>query len=374
MEKLVKKYRRALHEIPELDFHLYETKKYLLNVLKDLDFKLFYTATTGIIAYKKGKINKSIAFRADMDALPINESTNVSYQSKHEGLMHACGHDAHMSMLLGFANLINNKELLNKGIVLIFQPAEETMGGAKVIMDEGILETLNVEKIFGIHVYPNLKEGLIGITNGVMMASSAFFEIVVNGTQAHGALPHQGNDAIIATSNLINQIQTIISRKIDPIDNAVISIGTINGGNAANVIADKVVIKGTIRTFTKAVFETIEKEINKIAGGISQSFNVEINVKIEKMYPVVNNDEKLYSNIKEVLTKFNYEILKPMTTSEDFSFYQEKIPGLFMMLGTKNVAKGFVYPLHNSKFNLDEDVLIKGVDLYNAIAKYYNLY
>ncbi|NLK12359.1 MAG: amidohydrolase [Candidatus Phytoplasma sp.] len=375
MKKLLTKFRRDLHQIPELNFDLPETNKYLINVLEKLNFELYKTAKTGIIAYKKGKLDSSIAFRADMDALPIEENNDVDYKSLNEGLMHACGHDAHMSILLGFAHLISSKELLNESIVLIFQPAEETMGGAKVIIDEGVFKQFNIKKIFGIHVYPNLDEGKIGITKGITMARSGSFEITFNGSSAHGAMPNEGIDTIVAASNFINSMQTIVARKIDPTESAVISVGTINGGTLANVIADQTVITGTIRTFNDDVFKQIEKELNNLKIGIEASFNVLIDLNVKALYPVLNNDVEIFNDVLEILKhNFECEILKPMMTSEDFSFYLEEVPGLFMMLGTRNEKKGFTYPLHHSKFNLDEQVLLKGVELYNLIAITYKLY
>lgn len=374
MEKLVKKYRRDLHEIPELDFDLFKTSKYLREVLEKLNFEIYETAKTGLLAFKKGNVNETIAFRSDMDALPIFEENKTNYRSKHDGFMHACGHDAHMSMLLGFANLINEKELLNEGILLIFQPAEETSGGAKVIIDENVLERFNVKKIFGIHVFPNLDEGIYGLTNNVMMAQNGSFSVRFKGISTHGAQPHLGSDAIIAATNYINQIQTIISRQINPIDNAVITVGTINGGSAFNVVSDDVLITGTIRAFSDDLFDLIDKKLKQIAKGIEASFGVKIIVETKKMYPVLKNDTNIYNHVLNVLKDRETKILKPMMTSEDFSYYLEKVPGLFVMLGTKNEDRGFIYPLHNGKFDLDEKVLVKGVELYDLISKSYKLY
>lgn len=374
MLELLKKYRRDLHEIPELDFDLFKTNKYLKSILETLDFEIYETAKTGLLAFKKGRTNETIAFRSDMDALPINELNDVSYKSKYENLMHACGHDAHMSMLLGFANLISDKELLNESILLIFQPAEETKGGAKVIVDEGVLERFNVTKIFGIHVYPNLDEGVFGLVDDVMMAQNGSFEIEFQGKSAHGAQPNLGLDAIVAASSYINQVQSIISRQLSPIDDAVITIGTINGGSAFNVVADNVKITGTIRTFSDDTFNFIDERLRNIGKGINSSYDVDVLVKVNKMYPVLKNDNEIYYHISNVLNNESTEIMKPMMTSEDFSFYLQKVPGMFIMLGTKNSEKDFIYPLHNGKFNLDEKVLLEGVKLYDLISKSYNLY
>lgn len=365
----LKNYRRDLHQIPELAFDLYLTSAYVKKELEKMGYQTIPTAKTGLIAVKEGQSKEAIAFRSDMDALPVTELTKASFLSKHEGKMHACGHDGHMSMLLGFAEYVANLKNLKKTIVFIFQPAEEGPGGAKVIIEEGFFEKLNIKHIFGIHLYPGLEEGLYGLVNGPMMAQNGEFNIHVHGKSAHGAQPHLGNDAILAASHLVTGYHSIISRFLDPLDPAVITIGTISGGEARNIIAQDIYLTGTIRSFNQSVYDTIKKKMRDIDSGISKSFDVSVKNDIIDYYPPVINDQKLFHMLENDMKENEYQILKPMMFAEDFAFYQQRVPGMFVMLGTKNEEKGYVHPLHSCYFNFDEKVLIKGVELYIRIAK-----
>jgi amidohydrolase len=365
----LKNYRRDLHQIPELAFDLFLTSAYIKKELESMGYQTISTAKTGLIAIKEGKSNDAIAFRSDMDALPVTELTNASFLSKHEGKMHACGHDGHMSMLLGFAEYVSKMKDINQTIVFIFQPAEEGPGGAKVIIEEGVFEKLNIKKIFGIHLYPGLDEGLYGLVNGPMMAQNGEFNIQIHGKSAHGAQPHLGNDAILASSHLVSSYHSIISRFIDPLDPAVITIGTIHGGEARNIIAQDIYLTGTIRSFNQDVYDTIKRKMRDIDSGISKAFDVVVTNDIIDYYPPVVNDQNLFHMLEKDMSKKEYRILKPMMFAEDFAFYQQKVPGMFVMLGTKNDEKGYVHPLHSCYFNFDEKVLIRGVELYKRISK-----
>jgi amidohydrolase len=371
-EKLAQ-FRHELHQIPELAFDLYETHAYVKKTLEMMGYVTETVAKTGLIVQKKGKLEDSIAFRSDMDALPVTEMTEMEFPSKHLGKMHACGHDGHMSMLLGFAGLIAEMELKKESIVFIFQPAEEGPGGAKIIIEQGIFEKYHIKKIFGIHLYPELKEGLYGLVNGPMMAQNGEFNLRLKGKSAHGAQPHMGVDAVLAVAQLINQYHTIVSRSIDPIDTAVLTVGTIQAGEARNIIAKEAYITGTIRSFNNEVYGTIKKRMREIDAGISTSFQVEIENLIMDYYPPVINDESLFSMLKSSLNESKYKLIKPMMFAEDFAFYQQKVPGMFVMLGTRNEEKGFVHPLHSCYFNFDEHVLSKGVELYLHICKILNV-
>jgi hippurate hydrolase len=372
MIERLKRYRKDLHQIPEISFDLFKTSAYIKQELIDMGYEIYQVAITGWIAYKKGKKDTAIAFRSDMDALPVLEKSDYSYPSTHPGKMHACGHDGHMAMLLGFAYYLKDQTLLNDSIVLIFQPAEEYPGGAKVIVEEGFLDKFNVIKIFGIHLYPNLKEGLYGLVKGPMMARNLEFNIKISGKSAHGASPHEGNDAIIACANLINQLHTIISRNVDPFEQGVITVGTVHGGEARNIIAQNVEITGTMRAFKNEVFYLMKKRMEEIIGGIKLSFQVEITSDLMELYPVVNNDVEIVEFIEKHLDQ-DYEYIKPLMASEDFAFYQEKVPGMFTMLGTRNEEKGYIHPLHSCYFNFKDEVLMRGVELYIKIAKAYQL-
>ena len=363
------KMRRDLHQIPELAFDLYKTHEYIIDILKKLNFELEVTAKTGIIAYREGLSKDAIAFRSDMDALPVEEMTGEAFSSKHKGKMHACGHDGHMTMLLGFAMYLSKISALNHSVVLIFQPAEEGPGGAKVIIEEGIFEKYHIKKIFGIHLYPHLDEGLYGLVNGPMMAQNSEFDIEIIGQSAHAAQPHAGIDAILATSQLLSQYHTIISRHVNPLKSGVLTVGTINGGEARNIIANHVKISGTIRSFHDETHQNIKNQMNNIHQGIKASYGVKIKSDIRDYYPVVDNDAILFDRLKNSLSNKSYRLIEPMMFAEDFAFYQKKVPGMFVMLGTKNENLGYIHPLHSCYFNFKEDVLIKGVELYKHILK-----
>lgn len=371
LDKL-KKYRLDLHQIPELEFDLFKTSAYIKNELTHMGYEIHQTAKTGWIAYKKGLKEESIAFRTDMDGLPVLEKSNCPFPSKHVGAMHACGHDGHMAMMLGFAYYLKDLELLNESIVLIFQPAEEFPGGAKVIIEEGFLDLFKVKKIFGIHLYPNLKQSVYGLVKGPMMARNGEFNLKISGASAHGAEPDKGNDAILSASHLVTQLHTIISRNINPFDQGVLTVGTIHGGEARNIIAQEVLIKGTMRAFDDEVYQKMKTRFSDIVKGVGLSFNVNIEYEMMDLYPVVYNDPDMVSFVEKHIED-SYEYIKPLMASEDFAFYQQKVPGMFTMLGTKNEEKGFIHPLHSCYFNFDETVLVKGVDLYIKIAKAYQL-
>ncbi len=365
----LKRYRHDLHQIPEIAFDLFLTHEYLKKQLVEMGYEIEVVAKTGIIVHKKGLSDDAIAFRSDMDALSVDEKTHVSFTSKHPHKMHACGHDGHMSMLLGFASYVSKLENLSKTVVFIFQPAEEGPGGAKVIIEEGILEKYNISHIFGIHLFPGLEEGLYGLVDGPMLAQNGEFNLVINGKSAHAAQPHLGNDAILAASHLVSMYHSIVSRDINPLDSAVITIGTINGGEARNIIANQVKISGTIRSFNPDLYEKLKTRMRKIDSSIADAFSVLVENNIMDYYPPVINDHQLFELVKSNLNRNSYQLLKPMMFAEDFAFYQKKVPGLFVMLGTKNETKNYIHPLHSCYFNFDERVLSKGVELYKIILK-----
>lgn len=361
--------RKILHQMPEIAFDEIKTSKFIKEKLQEFGFKIESTAKTGVIGFRKGVSNqKAIAFRADMDALRVKEETGLSYSSKEENMMHACGHDGHMSILLGLAMYISKLESINRDIVLIFQPAEEGPGGAEIIIKEGILKKYNVDYIFGLHILPDIEEGKIGVKAGPLMAQAGELDITIKAKSGHGAMPHTAVDGIYIASQLINAYQSIISRNIEPIECGVLTIGEIKGGEARNVIANEVTLKGTIRAFNTEVYNTIKNRIEDINEGLEKMHKIEIETEIRDMYPPVINDQKLFKMFTEVLEEDEIEIIKPMMISEDFSFYQQEIPGLFFMLGSRNEEQNLVYPLHNCHFNFDEKILIHGVNTYLKVC------
>ncbi len=365
----LKQYRQELHQIPELAFDLFLTHAYIKRELELMGYAIEVVAKTGIIAQKKGLSSESIAFRSDMDALPVDEKTQVSFTSKHPHKMHACGHDGHMTMLLGFAEYVSKLKNLQKTVVFIFQPAEEGPGGAKVIIEEGIFEKYHISQIFGIHLFPGLEEGLYGLVDGPMLAQNGEFNLSIKGKSAHAAQPHLSNDAILAASSLVGLYHTIISRSINPLDSAVITIGTIHGGEARNIVANEVKISGTIRAFTSDIYALLKKRMRAIDQGIEMACEVKVENDIMDYYPPVINDHQLFEMVKSSFAQNEYKLLSPMMFAEDFAFYQKKVPGLFVMLGTKNESKNYIHPLHSCYFNFDEIVLSKGVELYKKVLK-----
>jgi hippurate hydrolase len=358
--------RRLLHQIPELGFDLFKTSEYVRRMLESLGYTVESVAKTGWIAFKQGELNEAIAFRADMDALPVSETTNVEFASEHPGKMHACGHDGHMTMLLGLAKRLA-KQQTKYSVVFIFQPAEEGPGGAKIIVNSRIFSSCDIKAIFGIHLYPGLPEGIIGLCEGPMMAQNGEFDLTIRGISAHGAQPHLGTDAILAATALIQGFHTIVSRNLNPLDSAVITVGTIQGGEARNIIAQSVSISGTIRAFDADVYATLKNRMNSVIAGCETSYGVKIETSIRDYYPPVINDRKLVQLARKVINENEQTEVQPLMISEDFSFYQQVVPGCFVLLGTKNEEKGYVSPLHSSNFNFDEAVLLKGIDFFEHV-------
>lgn len=366
MEQLlsdVKIYRQELHQIPELGFDLPKTHAYVKSKLESFGYTLEVVAETGIIAYKQGSLPQTIAFRADMDALPVLEKSTFPYPSKHIGKMHACGHDGHMAMLIGFAKVLSQYERLNKGVLLIFQPAEETIGGAKPIVESGIFEKYHVEAIFGYHLFPEIEEGLIGLASGPLMAMPTELNVQIIGKSGHGGEPHKGIDALIIASHFIQAAQTIVSRNINPLQPVVLTIGKISGGEARSIIMGEVQMEGTIRTFEESVTDVIIQRLKDIAKGLELTYGCKINIETDKQYPPVINHPGLVHLVSSLLGSDEQVQLSPMMLAEDFSYYQQVVPGVFMMLGTRNEPLGYIHPLHSCSFNFDERVLLKGIQL-----------
>lgn len=372
-EKVIK-HRIELHRFPESGFCEYKTSNYIINQLEEIGYKTKRVASTGVIAFKKGLENESVAFRADIDGLKVTEKTNISYSSQIDGFMHACGHDGHTAILLGFAEYIFKMNYLKKGILFIFQPAEENPGGAEEIVKEGIFEAYNVKAVFGLHIYPELEQGKIGLRAGAMTAQSGEFDIAIKGKSGHGAMPHKANDALVSAVQLINSYQTIVSRNINPLDSCVITIGTIKGGELRNIIPENIVLEGTIRTFSQEVYKIIKERMNTINKGLMEMFDVKVEIVFRDMYPPVINDRDIYNMFGKSSLKEHIIEIDPMMIAEDFSYYQQKVPGIFFMLGSKNVKLGFINPLHSSKFNFDNELLIDGLRIYDEISKMLKVY
>ncbi|WP_430610113.1 M20 metallopeptidase family protein [Enterococcus sp. DIV0876] len=359
-------FRRALHQIPELGLTEFKTKEYLLRQLQSFGINEIYPVLeTGLIVVFRSDIpGKTLAFRTDIDGLPIQEETGIDFASRYEGRMHACGHDGHMATMLGFAKyLATHPEAIQGTIVLIFQPAEEGPGGAQLLIDAGVLRDFGVEKIVGLHVFPDFPEGVIACRKGPMMARNGEINITIHGTSAHGAQPQQGSDAILAAAAVIQGLHSVIARNISPLSSGVITFGKIHGGDAENIIPGKVVLNGTMRAFEDDVYETMTQRITLLAEEIAKGYGCRAEVDFEHLYRVVDNDPQMVDVLAEVAGD-SYLETPPYMLAEDFSMYQKEIPGVFFFVGIRNEDKGYTYPLHSNKMNFDEKNLLQGIECY----------
>ncbi len=364
--------REYFHEYPEVSFKEYKTADKIEEELKAMGLTPKRITETGIIADIKGKGNKTVAIRADIDALPVTEENRVPYVSRNEGVMHACGHDTHMAMLLGAARmLIADKEKLNGNIRLIFQPAEELPpGGAIDMIKNGALE--NVDYIIGQHIMGSVPAGHVAIFYKEMMANADEFDITVHGKGGHGSAPQDAIDAVYITAHLIEMLNTIVSREIDPRDPAVITVGTVNTGYRYNIIAAHSRLTGTVRTFSLEVQAKIIKRIKDILEGLKLTYGIEYEYEYKKGYPVLINDEKVARYIEETAEKIigneNIDHPKPDMGGEDFAYYLQKIPGAYYFFGASNVKKGINSPNHSPTFDVDEDQLYTGARILKETA------
>ena len=374
IEKEIIDNRRYFHKHPELSFKEYNTSKIIVEKLEEI--KIPYKnniAKTGITATIEGREKgKTIALRADMDALPIQETSDVPYKSINDGVMHACGHDGHIAMLLGAAKAINQlKDNLKGNVKLIFQPAEEGHAGAKHMINEGVLD--DVDEIYGIHLWNYQNVGEIGVKDGPIMAAADMFEIDIIGKGGHGATPHGTVDAIVVASHIINSMQTIVSRNTNPLESTVVTIGMINGGYNFNIIADKVTLKGTTRSYTDENRSLIKNRMTEIIYGAEKMFGAKINLKYKDGYPPTINDINCTRNVisaaDKVISKKNHAPYLSMG-GEDFSYYLEKIPGCFFFVGSRPLdVKPLSIPHHCSHFDIDEKSLLIGASTFVKIIE-----
>lgn len=368
--------RRELHQIPEEGFNLEKTQAYILNYLEKIGYQPEKVCEVGVVLYIEGENDdNAIAFRADMDALCIIEEADHDYVSQNLGWMHACGHDGHMTMNLLLAKyLADQPKERRRSVLLIFQPGEEGPGGAKPMIEAGIFKKYPVKAIFGYHLFPFVKEGLFSTKAGPMMSKNSEFFVTVHGASGHGAEPHRGIDAIVASASLITSLQSIISRNANPMESVVISIGLLKGGTRVNVVADEVKLGGTIRSFSEESHEMLHRRIAEVTKGVELTHGCSVDLEFVDMYPAVVNDDKLFRIFKEITAFEKREGFEKVMLSEDFAFFQKEIPGLFIGLGTGNNQKGFDKNLHTAQFNFDEEVLLKGLEASLKFIKYTNNY
>ena len=353
------KLRRDFHMHPELGFEEFRTSDVVEEYLENLGIEVKRMCTTGVVGSLKNGSGRVFALRADMDALPITEKNDVPYRSRHPGKMHACGHDAHIAMLLVAAKILSNKDFDGE-IRFIFQPAEEGFNGALKMVTEGAID--GVEAIAGVHVWSELESGTLAISPGPVMASVDGFKVIVRGKGGHGASPHQTIDPVVIASSIVLNLQTIVSRNVSPLKSAVVTVGRIYGGTAFNIVPDAVTLEGTVRAFEPEIRDLIENRIFTISRRIAEAYGADVEIEYTRMNKATVNDEKLTDLAIKVAKRMGKWKPQDRTMGgEDFSEYASRIPGVFAFLGVRNEKKGIVYPHHSPKFDVDEDALPIGV-------------
>lgn len=383
IKEAIKKYsneltdiRRKLHSEPELSWQEEKTTEFICQYLEQLGIAYRRTAPTGVIATIEGKKSgKTVALRGDMDALSVEElNKELSYVSKEEGKMHACGHDAHTAMLLIAAKVLQEmKDELPGNVRLIFQPAEEVAEGAKALVKQGAVD--DVDNIFGIHIWSQMPTGKISCTPGPSFASADLFKVTFKGKGGHGAIPHDCIDTAIVASSFVMNVQTVVSRTIDAQHPAVLTIGKMVVGTRFNVIAENAVIEGTVRCFDPQTRDHIEKQLQHYADHVASLYGATARVEYTRGTQAVINDKYSAELVQKVAaTAFGEESLfseKPTMGGEDFSFYLDEVPGSFALVGSGNPEKDTQWAHHHGKFNIDEDALAIGAELYAQYAWVY---
>ena len=368
IEKNIIDWRRDFHQYPELGFDEHRTSKIIGEALKEMGLApQMNVGKTGVTADLTFGDGPTVALRADMDALPMQETSGLDFSSKHDGVMHACGHDGHMAMLLGAAKVLTqNGDSFNGTVRFIFQPAEEGAGGARYMIEDGCLD--GVDEIYGIHVWNYQPVGEVGITDGPVLAAADMFEIKIKGIGGHGAAPQGTIDAVVVASHLVQALQTIVSRNTNPLESTVVTIGTINGGHNFNIIADEVTLSGTARAYTEENRNFIKTRMTEIIDGVAKTFGAEISFDYEDGYPpTINHTDPTNKVLKAAERVVGEKAGMPYLSmgGEDFSYYLQKIPGCFFFVGSApNDQKLFETPHHCSHFTMDERALLVGPSIY----------
>jgi len=373
--------RRDFHMNPETAFEETRTTGRIKDILKGLGIPLVEldgppTGAVGLVECRPGE--KVMALRADIDALPISESNQVAYKSQRQGFMHACGHDGHTAIMLGVARELMETGLrdeLHGTVKFIFQPAEEGVSGAREMIRHGVLESPAVNRIVAGHMWPELKAGQAGIYREVSHASTDRFVLSITGRGAHGAKPHFSIDPILAGAHFVTAVHSIVSRNLDPTQTAVISIGQFTAGSTANVIPESAYLQGTIRTFSEPVRETIIRRLKELAASLEPGFGVQAELDYQEGVPACVNDpavsQALYDASVKVIGEQNVFWLNPQTGGEDFALFVQRCPGSIMRIGCANPEAGIDKPLHSPHFDMDEEALVVGVEIFKQAMRDY---
>ncbi len=376
--KLVE-WRRRIHQRPELGFKEWLTADFICTQLDQWGIPVRDAiAETGLVAVIEGTSpGPVLGIRADMDALPIHEDNQVPYRSQHDGVMHACGHDGHVAIALGTAYYLAQHRHSFKGTIkLIFQPAEEGPGGAKPMIEAGALKNPDVEAIIGLHLWNNLPLGTVGVRTGTLMAASEFFSCTIQGKGGHGALPHQTVDSIVVGAQVVNALQTIVARNIDPTKAAVVTVGKFHAGMAQNVIADTATLSGTVRYFDPAYSDYFAPRMEQLVAGICQSHGASYHLDYKALYPPVINDAAMADLVRSValsVVETPAGVVPECHTmgGEDMAFFLQEVPGCYFFLGSANTEKSLAYPHHHPRFDFDETALGLGVEMFARCVEAY---
>lgn len=364
-------FRRDIHANPELAYEEHRTAKKIATALTELGLEVHPgIGKTGVVAsLKVGTSDRTIGLRADMDALPIHEKTGLSYASRNPGIFHGCGHDGHVSMLLGAAQYLAHTRHFDGTVHFIFQPAEEGEAGARAMIEDGLFERFPCDRVFALHNWPDLPIGTISTRSGPIMAAADKFEILIEGRGGHAAMPHQTPDAILAASDLVTQLNSLVSRRISPMSTAVLSVTQIEGGSSHNVLPAAVRVVGTVRTFDAEVQDRIEESLRLVAEGVATASGTCITVKYDRYYPAtINNAEAAEEALSAAAEFAHAEIAQqPAFTSEDFGFMLQACKGAYIWLG-QGRGDGDV-PLHHPHYDFNDDVLATGIRLHVALVK-----
>jgi hippurate hydrolase len=369
----IKQWRKLIHSQPELGFNEFKTSAFIVQKLESFGIGVHKgLGGTGVVGTLKNGEGPTIGLRADIDALPIEEQNNIEHKSTHANCMHACGHDGHTSIMLGAAKYLSENKNFNGTVHFIFQPAEEVLGGAKKMIDDGLFEKFPMDEVYGLHNWPGLPLGEIAVNDGPMMASFDTFEITLTGKGTHAAMPHLGADPIAAGAALITNIQSIISRRISPLKPGVISVTQMNGGDTTNVIPDHAILKGTVRSFDMDVRQSMQNMLTEMVTTLPPLYGVTGEIDYHIRYPVTTNNHDAYQAIKDAAVralgadKVNTAV-EPSMASEDFSFMSQKVKGAYFWLGVDGQAPS--KPLHNARYDFNDNAIEVGIKVWLSLVE-----